>query len=128
MKSWRKTVIKLVTNLLTTKQERLDYLESRWEIVRMTYGKPMSMMRRELVAKKEIVLHGRLECYCCCEPITLKESTIEHIHPKSQGGTNRLENLALSHKDCNFQKGDRQLERGGLRNDKGRSEGVVPQT
>ncbi len=36
-----------------------------------------------------------------------KGATIDHIRPKSQGGTNQLENLQLLCKQCNNQKGSR---------------------
>ena len=34
---------------------------------------------------------------------------IEHIHPKSKGGSDRISNLALACKKCNINKGDRNI-------------------
>ena len=36
--------------------------------------------------------------------------TIEHIRPKSRGGTNALDNLRLCHGRCNWDLGDKTLE------------------
>ena len=33
----------------------------------------------------------------------------EHIHPKSKGGSDRISNLALACKNCNINKGDRDI-------------------
>ncbi len=38
---------------------------------------------------------------------TLGEATLEHIWPEAQGGTNRVENLAVACARCNRQKGAR---------------------
>ncbi|MCM2351409.1 MAG: HNH endonuclease [Bacteriovoracaceae bacterium] len=41
-------------------------------------------------------------CFTCQKVIKdIQEASIEHIVPKSLGGTFRLRNLALSHKECN---------------------------
>ena len=44
--------------------------------------------------------------YCQKENIPLQ---IEHIHPKSQGGTNRISNLALACETCNTKKGTQDI-------------------
>jgi len=45
--------------------------------------------------------------YCQKENIPLQ---IEHIHPKSQGGTNRISNLALACQTCNTKKGTQDIK------------------
>lgn len=40
-------------------------------------------------------------CCFCLKPFKLTELTIEHILPKSYGGTNQTINLALSCSSCN---------------------------
>ena len=44
--------------------------------------------------------------YCDKKGVPLQ---IEHIHPKSKGGSDRISNLALACKDCNINKGDRNI-------------------
>ena len=45
--------------------------------------------------------------YCGVENVPLQ---IEHIHPKAQGGTNRISNLGLSCEPCNIKKGTQNIE------------------
>ena len=40
-------------------------------------------------------------CCYCLRSLTPKEVTLEHIIPKSKGGTNKKLNLTLSHSFCN---------------------------
>lgn len=42
--------------------------------------------------------------YCGAENIPLE---VEHIYPKSKGGTNRIDNLAIACNDCNKDKGNK---------------------
>ena len=44
--------------------------------------------------------------YCDKSGVPLQ---IEHIHPKSKGGSDRISNLALACKKCNINKGDRNI-------------------
>lgn len=56
------------------------------------------------------VMQGGL-CYFCGAPMTLAlnlatTATIEHLFPKSRGGSNKPENLAAAHEQCNRYKGN----------------------
>jgi len=55
------------------------------------------------------------KCSYCGKEITQKESTIDHIKPKSKGGLNVWENIALSCKPCNVFKNDRTPEEAGMK-------------
>lgn len=44
-------------------------------------------------------------CGLCGEPVLVSMATIDHIYPKSEGGSNQLGNLHLSHEKCNKMKG-----------------------
>ena len=50
---------------------------------------------------------NRTCCYCDAQDVPLN---IEHIHPKAQGGTNRVSNLAIACIPCNTKKGARSIE------------------
>ncbi len=50
---------------------------------------------------------GRKCAYCDKEGIPLQ---IEHIHPKSKGGSNRVSNLTLSCERCNTKKGTKSID------------------
>lgn len=58
--------------------------------------------------REAILEHWGRECaYCKAKDVPLQ---IEHIHPKSKGGTNRFNNLALACECCNQKKGDQSIE------------------
>ena len=50
---------------------------------------------------------GRKCCYCQAKDVPLQ---IEHLIPRSQGGTDRVSNLTLACNRCNQKKGNRPLE------------------
>jgi 5-methylcytosine-specific restriction endonuclease McrA len=50
---------------------------------------------------------GRRCAYCDTENVPLE---VEHIVPKSKGGTNRVSNLTLSCRSCNLEKGDQPIQ------------------
>jgi len=54
-------------------------------------------------------------CSYCGKEITQKESTIDHVIPKSAGGLNVWENIALSCRACNCKKDNRTPEQAGMR-------------
>ena len=58
---------------------------------------------------KEYLLEkwGRKCCYC---GITDTPLEVEHIHPRSAGGSNRVSNLALACRTCNTTKGSQPVE------------------
>jgi len=45
--------------------------------------------------------------YCSVENVPLQ---VEHIHPKANGGTNRISNLCLACKPCNIKKGTKDVK------------------
>lgn len=53
---------------------------------------------------------GRKCCYCGKENVPLE---VEHIVPKSRGGTDRIDNLCLACRDCNQRKGNQTAEEFG---------------
>lgn len=61
---------------------------------------------------KEYLLekYNRKCCYCGKENVPLE---VEHIIPKSRGGTNRIDNLCLSCHECNQKKGNLTAEEFG---------------
>nr|WP_051017278.1 RNA-guided endonuclease IscB [Dactylococcopsis salina] len=50
---------------------------------------------------------GRQCAYCAVKDVPLE---IEHIKPKSRGGTNRISNLTLACHECNQDKGNQEIE------------------
>lgn len=49
---------------------------------------------------------GYFECHYCSTPLTMYTATLDHVHPRSRGGSNRLDNLVLACAPCNTRKGN----------------------
>ncbi len=49
-------------------------------------------------------------CYLCGKKVLFNEMTIDHVIPKSKGGSNSLENLKPTHKKCNLLKGNNLIQ------------------
>jgi len=57
----------------------------------------------KMIGKKN---NGTVPCYVCNRHVKLKNATLEHIRPLSKGGTHEIENLAISHYQCNQARGN----------------------
>mgnify|MGYP001596001954 FL=1 len=67
-------------------------------------GKSGSSRKR----KKKRLLFNKLKIKQCCfckKTLTFRTSTLEHVIPKSQGGTNEIKNLKISCAPCNNARG-----------------------
>lgn len=66
------------------------------------------------IATKDIIeiVQKRNFCYLCGAKINIFEDKydLDHIHPKSKGGSNKLSNLHPSCSDCNYLKGNLSLD------------------
>lgn len=63
--------------------------------------------RRETLWAHMWARHGRVACWVCGRHVPARLATLEHILPKSLGGTNAWCNLAISHAKCNHHRGNR---------------------
>ena len=55
--------------------------------------------KRNVLRILNIYKYGRCECELCHKQ--MRKFTIDHIVPKSKGGSDMLENLRLTHEKCN---------------------------
>ena len=46
-------------------------------------------------------------CWLCGEFVEEKDRSVDHVVPRSQGGSNRRSNLKLAHRKCNSSKGSK---------------------
>ena len=53
--------------------------------------------------------HGG-DCFYCKKPIAKDQVSIDHVEPKTLGGTGSLQNLLICHKSCNQHKGHKPIE------------------
>ena len=55
---------------------------------------------------KLLRIYGSI-CVYCGNSLSKKEITIDHVQPKSKGGTGKISNLVIACKKCNASKADR---------------------
>ena len=61
----------------------------------------LSLIRLKIYRTVARQLHGAVPCWVCGEPVAAEDATLEHIKPLSEGGSSHIENLAISHGECN---------------------------
>lgn len=64
---------------------------------------------REAIYQRELQRFGRVPCYVCQQHVPRAQASLEHILPRSLGGTNARRNLAISHRACNSRRGNKLL-------------------
>lgn len=63
--------------------------------------------RRDTVYKMLSKKHdGSVPCFVCGRHVPERYATLEHIEPISLGGTDDMDNLAISHNTCNVKRGN----------------------
>lgn len=75
------------------------------QLKRALEGGKITIKTIQNVYEENIKFYGTLTCYLCLNPIKFKEDTLEHRIPKSRGGDNSMENLAIACRICNSKKG-----------------------
>lgn len=61
--------------------------------------------KRKIRKKRTVVARDGQRCFYCQDEFPLDELTLDHVVPKSRGGTNENENLVLACGPCNWDKG-----------------------
>jgi 5-methylcytosine-specific restriction endonuclease McrA len=61
------------------------------------------------LSRKNILLRDRNTCQYCGVVLTASELTLDHVLPRSRGGTSTWENLVACCHDCNRRKGNQLL-------------------
>jgi 5-methylcytosine-specific restriction endonuclease McrA len=59
------------------------------------------------LSRKNILLRDRNTCQYCGEVLSSTELTLDHVIPRSRGGSSTWENLVACCHDCNHRKGSR---------------------
>ena len=103
--SWKRAVILLI-------KEKAQILSSRvirlLDYVRIPFNKILSYKpSRALIYKRD--------CNTCQYCGSTRHLTIDHVIPKSRGGEDTWENLAVACSSCNTKKGDKFLEQTNMK-------------
>jgi|TARA_B100000073_G_C23426250_1_gene449298 hypothetical protein len=73
---------------------------------------PFNKMMRAKPGRNAIYVRDGHKCQYCG---ATRRLTIDHVIPKSKGGTDDWENLVVACSSCNIKKGDKMLEQSGLK-------------
>jgi len=84
------------------------------EVIRLTrYDR---LPRQEVkFTRKNIYSHYKNRCCYCAEQFSTKELNLDHVVPKSKGGTTTWDNIVLSCIDCNTKKDDKTPAQAGMK-------------
>lgn len=78
---------------------------------RVQYGIAMADRRHLQYIRQCLIAKHGMVCALCSKPIESEhELTVDHIIPRAMGGATTYENCQLSHKECNFRKGNKYID------------------
>jgi 5-methylcytosine-specific restriction endonuclease McrA len=72
-------------------------------------------MQPRALSRKNILLRDRNTCQFCGHVFSSSDLTLDHVVPRSRGGSTSWDNLVACCHRCNNIKGDRTPEEAGLR-------------
>ena len=88
-------------------------------IVRFTRGVFTANFRaihnRARLSKKSLYMRDKGKCQYCSVSLAYNESTVDHVRPKSRGGTHAWNNVVLACQKCNQKKGANLLKDSDLK-------------
>ncbi len=64
---------------------------------------------RKILKHRNHIPDGCVICPLCGNVVPWDELTVDHIVPKSLGGSDKIENLQFAHRDCNGRKGNKYI-------------------
>lgn len=108
-------------------KDKIDVLSSWDEIVKcgdLKINYPATIKLKNLIkrnyffinfSRQAIVKRDNQTCQYCFKKLILSEVTIDHVIPKSKGGSSSFTNCVVSCNLCNNKKSDLTLEKSGLK-------------
>lgn len=67
------------------------------------------------VSRRNVWARDKGKCQYCGGSISMKESTLDHVMPRSRGGKKSWDNIVLSCFDCNQKKDDKTPREAGMK-------------
>jgi 5-methylcytosine-specific restriction endonuclease McrA len=72
-------------------------------------GSARDALGAENALREALMIHGG-NCFFCKKKVKLEDLSIDHAEPKAAGGREELQNLLITHKGCNLDKGHKAIE------------------
>ncbi len=120
----RITVRRAIVLLVTGQAETLEFSSTQWwevrspslvlqipEHIRLTNSNPERHWKVPPVNRREVLRRDSHTCQYCGSS---KRLTLDHIVPRSKGGTHTWDNVVAACERCNSLKGDRLLQELGM--------------
>jgi hypothetical protein len=67
------------------------------------------------LTRSNLLLRDNQQCQYCGSRPGIRHLNVDHVRPRSRGGTDSWENLVVSCRSCNLKKGQRTPEEAGMR-------------
>src|ERR1017187_5703808 len=71
--------------------------------------------RTQVLSRKNIYIRDQYQCQYCGQVFSARDLTLDHVIPKSRGGSSKWENLVASCGFCNRKKNDKTPAEAGLK-------------
>lgn len=112
--SWFDALCLLVENKASILSEYNDVVRSQhevWKAPSVLVMKYYVKTRRKkntfgVVNKRNLLIRDNFRCQYCNVVLSMRTCTVDHVVPRSRGGTHSLDNCVAACKPCNNQKGD----------------------
>jgi 5-methylcytosine-specific restriction endonuclease McrA len=107
----RRAIVLVLKGVAMTEEENGHYLHAARiamrvpSVIRLLEYRRIPHQTRAL-SRKNILLRDRNTCQYCGEVLSSGELTLDHVVPRSRGGTSTWENLVACCHPCNRQKGN----------------------
>ena len=120
----RINIKRAIVLLVTSQAEPLSFSSTQqWEVrspsvvlqipehIRLTSGNPERHWKAPPVSRREVFRRDNHTCQYCGR---LAHLTLDHVIPRSKGGTHTWDNVVTACEKCNSAKGDRLLHEAGM--------------
>ena len=71
--------------------------------------------RTQVLSRKNIYIRDGYTCQYCGKVFSARDLTLDHVIPKSRGGSSRWENLVAACNACNRRKDDKTTDEAGMK-------------
>jgi 5-methylcytosine-specific restriction endonuclease McrA len=116
----RRAIVLVLKGLAMTEEVNGHFLHSARMAMRVPSVIRLLEYRRiphqtRALSRKNILLRDRNTCQYCAEVLPSNELTLDHVIPRSRGGSSSWENLVACCHRCNRRKGNRQPTEAGMK-------------
>src|SRR5579864_1923960 len=107
----RRAIVLVLKGVAMTEEENGHFLHAARIAIRVPSGIRLLEYRRiphqtRALSRKNILLRDRNTCQYCGSALNAAELTLDHVIPRSRGGTSTWENLVACCHSCNRTKGN----------------------